>query len=127
MSTTTRSTAEIVDRVRDLIETSGLTEAEFAVQAQIDPDDFAQDLATGQFSSLDIALIADFAGRDPIWLITGQWPMDQLRDFTRRYRNEMNLDVFMGANAAMNALRPFLPADVWDVLCADEQTDQVMS
>lgn len=118
--TTTTGTTEIVDRVRSLVADSGLTEAEFAAEAKIDPEDFAQDLSTSQFSSLDIALIADFAGRDPMWVISGQWPMDQLHDFARRYRTEMDIDLRMGANAAMNALHPFLPADVWDVLCANE-------
>lgn len=70
----------IVERISGLIAASGLTPHEFAQRAQLDEARLINAL-TGlrRFSSLDVALIAEFTETTVDWLITGKNPWGDLR------------------------------------------------
>jgi hypothetical protein len=70
----------ITERIAGLIEASGLTAQEFAQRAQLDEARLINALnGLRRFSSLDVALIAEFTETTVDWLITGQHPWGDLR------------------------------------------------
>lgn len=65
-------TTTTADRVRDLIEQSGLSQGEFAEHIGLDKTKMSKSLSgTRRFSSLDLARIAELTGASVDWLITG--------------------------------------------------------
>ena len=63
------------DRVRDLVQTSGLTQREFAARIGLDESKLSKALSGGRrFSSLDLARVADLCQVTVDWLITGEEP-----------------------------------------------------
>lgn len=63
------------DRVRGLIQASGLTQREFAARIGLDESKMSKALSGGRrFSSLDLARIADVSQVTVDWLITGEEP-----------------------------------------------------
>lgn len=65
-------TTTTADRVRTLIEQSGLSQGEFAERIGLDKTKMSKSLSgTRRFSSLDLARIADVTGANVDWLITG--------------------------------------------------------
>lgn len=65
----------IQDRVRELIQDSGVTQATFAQQLGMDPTKLSKSLnASRRFSSLDLALIADRCHVSVDFLVTGEMP-----------------------------------------------------
>lgn len=63
------------DRVRGLIQASGLTQREFAARIGLDESKMSKALSGGRrFSSLDLARIADLCQVTVDWLITGEEP-----------------------------------------------------
>ncbi|WP_114906645.1 hypothetical protein [Ornithinimicrobium murale] len=106
--------SEITDRIASLAADAGLTVPELAQVAGIPKNDFAERVASGRdVSSLEVALVAEFAGRDPLWVITGQWPTDALARAMAKYE-DMDFPERAGFNKAWNALVPFLPTAVRD-------------
>lgn len=106
--------SEITDRIASLAVDAGITVPELAEAAGISKVDFSERVVTGQpVSSLEIALVAEFAGRDPLWIITGEWPVEALRRSLSEYHN-LEISERAGFNLAWNALEPFMPADVRD-------------
>lgn len=108
----------VADRIAALAQDAGMSVAELAAASGIEdyPWDkspsFAERVAAGEaVSSLEVALIAGFTGRDPMWLITGDGPLQQLDRMLAEY-GEQDLSTRMGINQALNALRPFLPAHI---------------
>ncbi|MDR7381915.1 helix-turn-helix domain-containing protein [Promicromonospora iranensis] len=62
-------------RVRQAIEKSGLTQADFATKVRLTPDKLSKSLnGTRRFTTLDLALIAETAGTTVDWLLTGREP-----------------------------------------------------
>lgn len=63
------------DRVRDLIQESGLTQHDFALQIGLDDSKLSKSLGgSRRFSSLDLACIADLCEVTVDWLISGDEP-----------------------------------------------------
>lgn len=63
----------IADRVREVIARAGLTHASFASSVDMDPTKLSKSLAgSRRFTSLELALIADFADVTVDWLLTGR-------------------------------------------------------
>ena len=63
----------IADRIRDLIDQSGLTQHDFALQIGLDDSKISKSLSGARrFSSLDLARIADLSKVSVDWLITGE-------------------------------------------------------
>jgi Zn-dependent peptidase ImmA (M78 family) len=63
------------ERVRDLIQSSGLTQHDFALKIGLDDSKLSKSLSgTRRFSSLDLARIADLCRVSVDWLITGEEP-----------------------------------------------------
>ncbi|MCA0438825.1 MAG: XRE family transcriptional regulator [Actinobacteria bacterium] len=63
------------DRVRRLIEASGLSQGQFAEAVGLDAPKLSKSLSgVRRFSSLDLARIAEHAGRTVDWLLTGEEP-----------------------------------------------------
>ena len=66
---------DILTRVRELIARSGLTQQEFASRIRLQPDKLSKALnGRRQFSSFELAAIADLAGATVDWLLTGHAP-----------------------------------------------------
>lgn len=64
-----------VERVRELIEASGLGQGEFAQAVGLDAPKLSKSLSgVRRFSSLDLARIGEYAGRSVDWLLGGQEP-----------------------------------------------------
>lgn len=80
----------ITDRIASLAVDAGMTVAELAdaTGASKLPERVA---AGGEVSSLEIALVAQFTGRDPMWIITGEWPDAALVRALDRYA-ELSFD-----------------------------------
>lgn len=63
----------LTDRARQIFVDSKLTQRAFAAEIELDPDKLSKALAgKRQFSSLELALIAEAGGRSVEWLITGR-------------------------------------------------------
>lgn len=64
-----------IERVRAMIEASGLSQGEFAQAVELDAPKLSKSLSgVRRFSSLDLARIAEFAGRSVDWLLGGEEP-----------------------------------------------------
>lgn len=64
-----------VDRVRQLIEASGLPQGEFAQAVGLDAPKLSKSLSgVRRFSSLDLARIGEYSGRSVDWLLGGDEP-----------------------------------------------------
>ena len=65
----------IVDRVRELIQRSGLTQKDFAEHIDLEPDRLSKSLSGRRnFSSFELALIAQRSGVTVDWILTGAVP-----------------------------------------------------
>lgn len=65
----------IADRVRDVIQASGLSQRDFGAQIGLDDSKLSKSLnGTRRFSSVDLARIAQLSGRSVDWLVTGAEP-----------------------------------------------------
>lgn len=66
---------DILTRVRELITRGSLTQQEFAARIRLEPDKLSKALnGRRQFSSFELAAIADVAGTTVDWVLTGQTP-----------------------------------------------------
>lgn len=91
------------DRVRHLIGASGLSQGQFAEAVGLDAPKLSKSLSgVRRFSSLDLARIAEHAGRTVDWLLTGEeppWPsrlgppQEVRRRRPRRRRTSWSLSV----------------------------------
>jgi len=63
----------LTDRVKQVLEDSGLTQRALATEIGLDPDKLSKAIAgKRKFTSLELALIAQTGGRSVQWLITGE-------------------------------------------------------
>lgn len=98
-------------RIASLVEDSGLSAEEFAEQAAVTR---LPEILTGVRgpSSLDVALVAEFTGRDPLWIIDGKWPLDRLAEVADLVGGPAGDCQAVGARRVLDWLSPFLPSSV---------------
>lgn len=69
------SVSTIADRVRDVIQASGLSQRDFGAQVGLDESKLSKSLkGIRRFSSVDLARIAELSGRTVDWFLTGAEP-----------------------------------------------------
>jgi Zn-dependent peptidase ImmA (M78 family) len=69
------SVTSIADRVRDVIQASGLSQRDFGARIGLDESKLSKSLkGTRRFSSVDLARIAELSGRTVDWFVTGAEP-----------------------------------------------------
>lgn len=69
------SVTSIADRVRDVIQASGLSQRDFGARIGLDESKLSKSLkGTRRFSSVDLARIAELSGRTVDWFVTGADP-----------------------------------------------------
>lgn len=93
---------------------AGMSLRDLAVAADIrDVDGFvARVEAHESVSSLEVALVAQWSGRDPLWIIAGWTPQELLGRFCDETLEGLSAAERRGFNVAWGALSPFLPAHV---------------
>lgn len=113
-------------RIASLAVDAGLPLVDALAAAGVpDPQDMAGRVEAGRpVTSLEVALVAAWAGRDPYWIIAGWGAQDVLEHFCTEQLPEMTTSQRHGFNATFNALGQLLPAYARDRVLAASRSVQ---